>query len=282
VFRSSIGTEPGTPVGMDEFVAQKPEGIDAESVWSVGCYGCGVNLIHEAWPKSTVVFEVSSHGTLGNLGARPHAGWTGSVGSIPLDLMHRKQLDVFVADHSRDNVFQTYGPRGGLTPWWYTSVLGCPPHQRPKIIIQVWRDDCLIEEHGPTSQNARKPLEKMGYESRYQIVRGERVGSAVSQSRLFVTHFLRRGPIDDRRWRLEESKIPPRPMSNCLRPFGSGRTQDSPPPTETTSVPHSRTDSMPSKCGAWINTNAGYRRLHADELAKGLGVPSSWNRDAHR
>ena len=33
---------------------------------------------------------------------------------------------------------------------------------------------------------------------------------------------------------------------------------------------------MPDRSGRWIETDKGYRRLHPDELAKGLGVPKTW------
>jgi hypothetical protein len=35
---------------------------------------------------------------------------------------------------------------------------------------------------------------------------------------------------------------------------------------------------MPSSVDAWIQTPTGLRRLLAEELAKGLGLPSDWTR----
>jgi hypothetical protein len=32
----------------------------------------------------------------------------------------------------------------------------------------------------------------------------------------------------------------------------------------------------PTRCPEWIQTTTGYRRIFTDELAKGLGVPSTW------
>jgi hypothetical protein len=62
----------------------------------------------------------------------------------------------------------------------------------------------------------------------------------------------------------------------CPTVCGARRNQDSCPVTNKNDVPDAAMDLMPSKCGAWIPTTAGYRRLYADELAKGLGVPSTW------
>jgi hypothetical protein len=118
----------------------------------------------------------------------------------------------------------------------------------------------------------------MGFETRYQLVDAESCGSAVSQARLVIWSFSRRASRDEREWCVPTSDLPARPMSNCLRPFGARRNQDSCPVTNN-DVPDAATDPMPSKCGAWIQTTAGYRRLYADELAKGLGVPSTWSEE---
>ena len=53
------------------------------------------------------------------------------------------------------------------------------------------------------------------------------------------------------------------------------------PPSLATSepmscVPMSTTDPMPSRCGQRIRTPEGVRKLFTDELARGLGLPRSW------
>ena len=151
----------------------------------------------------------------------------------------------------------------------------------------IWRDP------GPTSKHARKPLERLGYDLRYRVLQGHDLGGPVAQERLVIVCFLRISPdevskdVSQTSVRLENWEIDPprmgyRPMSNCLRPTGAGRTRDSlPPGTElhAMAVPHVSRDPMPAQAGRWIQTDDGYRRLHSDELANGLGVPKFWSTD---
>jgi len=68
-------------------------------------------------------------------------------------------------------------------------------------------------------------------------------------------------------------------MSNCLRPTGAGPFFDSlhSHSCETPSrVPDTGRDPVPSSPGQWIHTSKGFRRVHPDEFAKGLGVPKQW------
>ena len=85
----------------------------------------------------------------------------------------------------------------------------------------------------------------------------------------------------DVQWTVPLDDLPPRPMSNCLRPCGAGPTHLTMdkvdiPSILCTRIPDSITDPMPSCIGHWIHTFKGYRRLFSDELAKGLGIPKGW------
>jgi hypothetical protein len=72
----------------------------------------------------------------------------------------------------------------------------------------------------------------------------------------------------------------PRPMGNLLTPPGLLRTRYLPPSDfdEVTllTIPHAQVDPMPNKPGAVIRTEKGIRRLKDEELARGLGLPKSW------
>lgn len=57
--------------------------------------------------------------------------------------------------------------------------------------------------------------------------------------------------------------------------MGAGPYRDSLPPDHV-SAPNAVRDPMPARPGSWIETDRGFRRLHADELARGLGVPKDW------
>ena len=65
-------------------------------------------------------------------------------------------------------------------------------------------------------------------------------------------------------------------MENKLFPPG-GNKGISTPVNKT--IPQSLKDPMPNQVGSWIQVDGGFRRLNADELAKGLGMPGHWVKD---
>jgi hypothetical protein len=68
-------------------------------------------------------------------------------------------------------------------------------------------------------------------------------------------------------------------MANCLRPCGIPRKAFLPnihSLLHDVDVPFEDKDLMPAHTGSYIRTKKGTRRLLHDELAKGLGVPSTW------
>jgi hypothetical protein len=269
------------------------------SPWRVGTYQCGINLLQETWQRTSLVFEVKP--TIAELKEclprRPSsATWSGTPQQAPANLLTRYPIDILVVDHSCDlSEIAIFGKGERSPPCWYEWLKRCPTEKRPTAILQYWQPGSMLSSVGPLSKPAQKSLEQMGFETRYQLVDAESCGSPVSQARLIIWSFSRRASRgerewfvptselpprptrDEREWCVPTSDLPPRPMSNCLRPFGARHNQDSCPVTNKNDVPDAATDPMPSKCGAWIRTTAGYRRLYADELAKGLGVPSTWS-----
>jgi hypothetical protein len=224
----------------------------SDLLWRVGTYQCGINLLQETWQRTRLVFEVEP--TIAELKEclprRPSsATWSGTPQQAPANLLTRHPIDILVVDHSRDHSEIAIFGEGERSPPWYEWLKRCPTEKRPTAIIQYWQPWSMLSSVGPLSKPARKSLEQMGFETRYQLVDAESCGSAVSQARLVIWSFSRRASRDEREWCVPTSDLPARPMSNCLRPFGARRNQDSCPVTNN-DVPDAATDPMPSKCGA--------------------------------
>jgi hypothetical protein len=125
------------------------------------------------------------------------------------------------------------------------------------------------------------------------------VGGAVDQKKLVIVYAVRTSgldtdllsgvgwgavrdsaadpfPSDQTLQNVRKPTVLARPMSNLLRPFGVpykafGRSQDKPQ-----HAPNAQYEPLPPWAGSWIQTTKGVRRLLADELARGIGIPKSW------
>lgn len=240
----------------------------------VGIYQGGVSLLQEAWSGAEIVFEVDTN--IKSLSARfPHrpraTEFSCTPAKAPTTLFDRHQVEVFAADHSGDKTSQYNAPQ------WHAWLESCDKSHLPRIIVQLWQAQAAAEDLGPVSKLHRKPLERLGYTTRFQFLDGSRCGGAVSQTRLAAISFLTPGYSEDEFASLANPlDLDPRPMANCLRPFGGGPLATINPSATELKVAYSVTDPMPSKAGSLIRTPGGYRPLFADELAKGLGIPSNW------
>ena len=252
--------------------------------WTVGLYQGGASLLPLVWEQATIRFSVDpDHAHLASkFPQRPPAlDWNDTPLRSPLSILQTFPVDVLILDHSQDySVARTV--KGG--PVWY-KWLGVSEHLSclPRVVVQVWQTWASGSEQGPLGATQRKFMHRLGYETRYAILDAVEYGSPVQQSRLIVFGYLRGcyPALIGEPWMLPVSDgLPPRPMSNCLRPFGAGPTVKAPTDGELpiSTVPKSVSDLMPSRAGAWIQVpSGGYRRLFANELAKGLGVPQKWN-----
>ena len=273
-----------------------PTNQEALTTLRYGTYGCGANLLPTVWTRHTLQFEVDCGPERTGAFSPQHRGQAPYYhpGRTPQRVLDQHPVDVLVVDHSDvTDLNALYGVDGRGKLDWHDWLGHCRPTSLPRIIVQVWPSWAIWRDPGPTSKHARKPLERMGYDLRYRILKGHDLGGPVAQERLVIVCFLRISPdeaLDEspqtsvrlENWEIMPPQMGHRPMSNCLRPTGAGRTRDSLPPgtdLHAVPVPHAIRDPMPPQAGRWIETDAGYRRLHSDELAVGLGVPKTWATD---
>lgn len=252
-----------------------------DATWSVGIYQGGASLLPLVWEHATVRFEVDSQldHLKTRLPLRPRArDWSDVPERTSRHILDHFPVDALVLDHSRDyNIASTM--KAG--PVWHQWMTTCDQAVLPRIVVQVWQSWASGSEQGPLGATQRKLLQRLGYDSQYALMDTVQYGSPVQQERLLiVSYLLRRYPTVHGIWDLPQpDNLPPRPMSNCLRPFGVGPTTANLMDKTLPAPPNSIYDPMPNRAGALIRTPAGYRRLFSDELAKGLGVPSRWNPD---
>ena len=142
------------------------------------------------------------------------------------DILNLFPVEVLVLDHSRDhNVAAAFQ----VLPIWYSWLEACKRENRPELVLQVWQQWATGSDRGPLDALQRKFLSRMGYESRYELLDTVDYGSPVTQSRLVILSYrlqdsngLASAKNKFADWYLQPpDNLPPRPMSNCLRPFGA-------------------------------------------------------------
>ena len=235
-----------------------------------------------AWPIAELVFEVDVSLRLRN-GVFPGRAPTPSINVHPdqvnTHLLVESPVEVLVVDQSSLSPSQWKAKQ-----LWHDcmeTAWTSAPAITPNIIIQVLPAEATVSLQGPASKTHRKLLEKWGYQTQYVYLDYTQCGASIDKQVLLLWSSKCTSessqPLDDGFLKPYLSDLPPRPMSNCLRPPGFGSATDSPPSrTDSTRIPSSVTDTMPPKTGAWIQTPRGYRLLHSDELGKALGVPAAW------
>ena len=205
---------------------------------------------------------------------------------VPSNVLATYPIDVLLACHL--NVTKPndgFDPATDKTPLWCDWLRHAKPQHLPTVVIQLWPAKMLeYQESGPCSKFARKFLEKrFGYHLIYKLLRNTRLGGVVDTDYLMVVGF--RGPLypdEDLIVNILTEDLPTRPMSNCLRPFGAGFcARTVPNGVDAIRVPNAMTDPMPARAGAWIHSSDGFRRLHADEIGRGIGLSKEWLSHSH-
>jgi len=193
-------------------------------------------------------------------------------------------VDILVTDHSDAGTSEPFGKSGTKEPLWMRYVERAPKATRPTVVLEIWRDDTILQPHGGLNKAHRKRMHGLGFTQQVSRMSNTEEGGAVKQDRLVIVYGkTTRLPDDDaEEWQPfgpalnpETNKNgAPRAMCNLLRPHGiPPRAYREPNPGFT--PPHSLRDPMPSRLGIFIKTPKGMRRTFPDELAKALGVPSA-------
>jgi hypothetical protein len=174
--------------------------------------------------------------------------------------------------------------KGG--PIWLPWLQHCPDGKRPAVIIETWSSAEATDPNGAFSKVHRKRMSQYGYSQCSRQVELTSVGSAVDQTRLVIVYSRLSSPIAAR-LNLDLSKgampgIVARSMENLLRPVGLvpsrayEKAGSSRSDVEEADIPVAHCSPMPSSVGRLIRDAKGVRRLQADELARGLGIPATW------
>ena len=213
-----------------------------------------------AWPGLEHVFSYDGD-------AHSRAAFSSSDTRPPRKLLRERPVDLLVVD-----LGARQPGRARFRESWLDLVQEAT--ERPLVIMESWPPEAASWENHPMSKGMAQPWADLGYSSRFRLVSSLWVGGAVTQSRLLVAR-VRTDLTDSFEWPTLACPEHPRPMGNLLTPHGLlpravKRQTSNNDPYEG---PDSSTDPMPSEVGSWITTPHGSRRLQADELARGLGVP---------
>jgi hypothetical protein len=238
---------------------------------SYGSGGLGADLTRVAWPLLDHRFNCDLGAVSKSLPKRPQDGTKEEQGNpchLPSHFLSHNPVDLLLV-----------GQGNIKSPYWFPWIEHCRSESKPKIVFEFWRPTDALSEEGPVRKFSSTCWQKAGYTSRCKFLCVADLGGTVNQEWLVVAR-LHDESRDWKAWCWPD--LPPpthRPMANCLRPCGIPRKVFL---TNTHSLPHDALipfedqDLMPAHAGSYIRTKKGIRRLLYDELAEGLGIPSTW------
>lgn len=191
---------------------------------------------------------------------------------IPANTLSSYPVDILVVERSH----MQRPPTLDFQDHVRAEVEFTPRNLRPKLVIESWVGGASTWAHGPCSKLQVTLWEKLGYTTRSRFINSTEVGGAINQRRTLVVRYPRNSIAN---WKWPASDPPttrPRPMSNLLTPAGLI------PRRNYIKTGHrclagrkvlTVEDPMPDICGSFLSTEQGIRRLAADELGRGLGLP---------
>jgi hypothetical protein len=241
------------------------------TVLTYGSAGLGADLTRVAWPLLDQRFNCDLGAVSKFMPKCPQAG-TGEQGNpcrLPSRFPSHNPLDLLMV-----------GQGNRISPYWFPWIEQCRTESaKSKMVFEFWKPTDALSEDGPVSKFWFTRWKKASYTSRCKFLCVADLGGTVNQEWLVVAR-LHDESRDWKAWCWPDLPHPThRPMANCLRPCGIPRKEFL---ARTHSLPHDAVvpfedqDLMPAHAGSYIRTKKGIRRLLHDELAKGLGVPSTW------
>ena len=241
-------------------------GQEGLSISSFGYIDGGLELGINSLPAATYAWAFRRQGGQDPSGKAPLREFTGP---------HRARKKFF----SRHPVDLVFVERGEVRYWdsskregWEVADLKACKSGKPRFLVESWVEGASLWKYGPISKLEVSRWQEAGYTTKCRVIRSTDVGGAIDQSRLLV---VRTRIADGWTWDwapLSEEGVPERPMGNLLIPPGLVRKQLY-VPDQGQQVPRAQADPMPCGVGRHIRTEKGVRRLTAEEVARGLGMP---------
>ncbi len=235
----------------------------------LGTVSCGYHTSRLAWTRLEWTMQV---GGVMNHGSNSAAQKFASLKRVPSNIFKHHPVDVLAVDSVKAVDYQEGERRESSWLRWVTMA---EASKRPKIVVESWDGNKLMDEHnGPTSKGHHKLWELVGYSTRVRRWKAERLNGSIQQERITVLRIRDDLDIDITVWS-EESQQMGRPMSNMLR-FRDIPRRAYVQQQDNGKLPQAGTDPMPPNVGDLIETDRGPRRLLADEYARGAGVLKEW------
>jgi hypothetical protein len=187
----------------------------------------------------------------------------------PLNFLNKHLVDLLTVD--KGCIIQ---PPHIYELFWCKQLLNhTTPTLCTKVVIEVWSSNSQTWEKGPAGKGCQECWRERGYTSWFRHVDATQVRGAVQQIR-FLAIRVKEGWASYWNWpEFEKDLFHTHSMSNLLTPPGLVSCCDYATPPLTEHIPDARVHPMPNRPQSWIKTERGFRRLHLDETARGLGMP---------
>jgi hypothetical protein len=168
----------------------------------------GADLSSIAWPKLSQTFT-GGDPTADQFFDRPPSLRIDNVHRTPKDFLTRHPVELLVLGNMTHSEYQP----------WMTRIPSQKMLETPKIIFEFWEPWHITRNtDGPTAKLTVSPWNNLGYTSACISANSTQVGGVVDRKWLLCMRVLRSAKLGND-WPDLPHEIP-RPMANCLRPFG--------------------------------------------------------------
>ena len=132
----------------------------------VGTVNCGLALMTTAWDSFEFAWEINTRRSLMNRLA-PHRpppphGWD-TLQWSPATLLKTEPVDILVTNHSDAGTSESFGKSGTEEPLWMRYVERAPKATRPTVVLEIWRDNTILQPHGGLNKAHRKRMHGLGF-----------------------------------------------------------------------------------------------------------------------